>query len=154
LYTKEHASQIKQAFWKAFGQYMALHLSADGLKINWINYKTGIKHLSFKMLADQKKACIMIEMSQPDTGMQELMFEQFTALKKILQEHLQEDWDWELHTIDEYGKPVSRISKCIDQINILNQNDWPQLISFFKPRMIALDAFWNTAQYGFEIFKT
>jgi hypothetical protein len=153
LYTKEQASQIKQAFWKAFGQYMALHLSADGLKINWINYKTGIKHLSFKMLADQQKACIMIEMSQPDTGMQELMFEQFAALKKILNEHLLEDWNWELHTIDEYGKPVSRISKCIEQVNILNQNDWPQLITFFKPRMIALDTFWNTAQYGFEIFK-
>jgi hypothetical protein len=153
LYTKEQASQIKQAFWKAFGQYMALHSSADGLKINWINYKTGIKHLSFKMLADQKKACIMIEMSQPDTGMQELMFEQFSALKKILHDQLQEDWTWKLHTTDEYGKSVSRISKCIEQVNILNQNDWPQLISFFKPRMIALDEFWNTAQYGFEIFK-
>lgn len=153
MYTKEQASQIKQAFWKAFGQYMALHQSADGLKINWINYKTGIKHLSFKMQADQKTACITIELSHPNTGIQELMFEQFVSLKKILNEHLREDWNWELHTIDEYCKPVSSISKCIDQVNILNQNDWPQLISFFKPRIIALDEFWNTAQYGFEIFK-
>lgn len=153
MYTKEQASQIKQAFWKAFGQYMALHMSADGQKINWINYKTGIKYLSFTMQADQKKACIMIALSQPDTGIQELMFEQFAALKKILSEHLQEDWVWQFCTQDEYGRPVSTISTCIDQVNILNQNDWPQLISFFKPRIIALDAFWNTAQYGFEIFK-
>ena len=95
----------------------------------------------------------MIELSQPDTGIQELMFEQFTASKKILHEHLPENWNWELHTLDEYDKPVSRISTCIEQVNILNQNDWPQLISFFKPRIIALDAFWSIAQYSFEMFK-
>lgn len=153
MYTKEEASQIRQSFWKAFGQYMALHTSSEGLKINWINYKTGIRHLSFSMQADNKSGLICIEMSHPDAGIRELMFEQFRALRHILTEALGEAWDWQGDTQDEYGKPVSRISAYLEQVSIFRQDDWPALISFFKPRMIALDAFWSTAQYGFDLFK-
>lgn len=144
---------MRQSFWKAFGQYMALHTSTEGFKINWINYKTGIKYLSFKMQADAKTGIIMIEMAHPDAAIRELMFEQFLALKNMLDEALDETWDWALNTEDEYGKPVGRISKTIDQVNIFKQEDWPALISFFKPRIIALDEFWSTAQFGFDIFK-
>ncbi len=84
LYSKEQASSIKQSFWKAFGQYMALQPSAEGLKVNWINYKTGIRHLSFKMQAGNQTACIMIELSPPDGGIRELMFDQLLSLKPIL----------------------------------------------------------------------
>jgi hypothetical protein len=38
--------------------------------------------------------------------------------------------------------------------SIFKQEDWPDLISFFKPRLMALDEFWCDAQYGFEIFKS
>lgn len=153
LYSKEQASSIKQAFWKAFGQYMSLHTSSEGERINWINYKTGIKHLSFKMQAENGIASITIEMSDPDTGIQQLMFEQFKELYKLLDEYLQEEWRWELQVQNEHFQTVSRITKEMDGVNIFRQEDWPALISFFKPRMIALDEFWSNAQYGFELFK-
>jgi hypothetical protein len=153
VYTREQASLIKQAFWKAFGQYMALQPSSEGMKINWINYKTGIRHLSFKMEADNHSACIMIEMSDPDGGIRELMFEQFLELKHILNGHLAEEWNWLQEVDTEQAKTVSRISKCIDKVSVFRQEDWPALISFFKPRMVALDAFWENAQYGFDVFK-
>jgi hypothetical protein len=153
LYSKDEASQIRQGFWTAFGQYIALQLSADGLRINWINYKTGIKHLSFKMQTDNRQAYIAIEIAHPDPGMQELMFEQFKELKAVLDTNLNEEWDWELHTRDEGNKLVSRIIKTLPSASIFNRNDWPALISFFKPRIIALDEFWSVAQYSFDVFK-
>jgi hypothetical protein len=132
---------------------MSLNLSADGMKINWINYKTGIRHLSFKMDADNDTGCIMIEMAHPDTGIQELMFEQFAALRPVLEGILAEEWDWQLHTKDDNGKTVSRIITCMQGVHIFNQGDWPELISFFKPRLLALDEFWSVAQYHFDIFR-
>ncbi|WP_419698458.1 DUF4268 domain-containing protein [Mucilaginibacter sp. NFX135] len=153
MYSKDEASQIRQAFWTAFGQYIAPQLSADGLRINWINYKTGIKHLNFKMQTDNRHAYIAIEISHPDAGMQELMFEQFKELKTVLDSSLNEEWEWELHTRDESNKLISRIIKTLPSASIFNRNDWPALISFFKPRIIALDEFWSVAQYSFEVFK-
>lgn len=153
MYSKDQASSIKQAFWTAFGQYMVLQTSSEGHKINWINYKTGIKHLFFKMQADQRSASIMIEISHPDPGMQELLFQQFLDYKKILNDSLGEEWEWELHIQNEHYKLVSRISKKLDGVSIFKQEDWPALISFFKQRIMALDEFWGDAQYGFELFK-
>jgi hypothetical protein len=153
LYSKDEASHIKQAFWTTFGQYIAPQLSADGLRTNWINYKTGIKHLSFKMQADKRSAYIAIEITHPDAGIRELMFEQFKELKNVLQSTVNEEWEWQLHTVDESHKNVSRIYKELPNVSVFNRNDWPALISFFKPRIIALDEFWSVAQYSFEVFK-
>ncbi|MDB5024412.1 MAG: hypothetical protein JWP78_2167 [Mucilaginibacter sp.] len=153
MYSKDEASQLKQAFWTTFGQYIAPQLSADGLKINWVNYKTGIKYLYFRMQAEKRSASIAIEIAHQDAGIQELFFEQFKELKNILRSCLQEDWQWQLHGTGDSGKIISRIFRQIDGVSIFNKNDWPALISFFKPRIIALDEFWGDAKYAFDSFK-
>lgn len=153
MYSKDQASQIRQSFWTTFGQYISPQPSAEGLKINWVNYKTGIKHVNFRMQAESRMASIGIEIAHPDAGIQELFFEQFKELKLILANALHEDWEWELHGRDEYGKTVSRIYKQLNNVSIFNRNDWPALISFFKPRIIALDEFWSDARYSFDALK-
>jgi hypothetical protein len=151
MYSKDQATELKQAFWTAFGQYMRPVLSADGLRINWINYKTGVKHIYFKMQADNKLASISIDITHPDTELQELFLEQFATYKTLLNSTLGEEWEWQLHVVDQYGKIVSRIYTELQPVSIFKQEDWPKLISFFKPRMIALDEFWSTAKYAFEV---
>jgi hypothetical protein len=153
LYAKDEVTKLKQEFWTTFGQYMALELSDSGLRINWVNYKTGIKHLYFKMEADGKKASIGIEISHPDHSIQELIFEQFREFKNILTGYLGEEWNWELHATDEYGKTVTRISTSMYNVSIFKREDWPKLIEFLKPRLIALDRFWTDAKDSFDLFS-
>lgn len=105
------------------------------------------------MQADNRSAYIAIEIAHPDTGMQELIFEQFKELKTMLHTQLNEEWEWQLHVTDENHKTISRIRKVLPGTSISNKSDWPVLISFFKPRMIALDEFWSVGQYSFEVFK-
>ncbi len=150
MYTKEQVSQLRQAFWTAFGRYIAPHPSADGLRINWLNYKTGLKHVYFRMQADNRRGSIAIEITHPDPEIQELFFEQFAELKHILHATLEEEWKWALHTTNENGRIISRIYKELSPVNAFEQDNWPELISFFKPRIIALDEFWSTAKYSFD----
>ena len=105
------------------------------------------------MNADNKTASIAIEITHKDEALQALYFEQFSQLKNIFQSTLNESWIWLLHTNDDYGKTISRIYTSIENINIFNKEDWPQLISFFKPRIIALDEFWSNAKYAFEALR-
>lgn len=153
MYSKDEASRLKQAFWTAFGQYIAPQPSAEGLKINWVNYRTGIKYLNFKMFADHRTAYIAVELSHPDAEIQQMLFEQFAAYRNILHSTLGEEWEWELHVTDENYKTISRIYKALPQVSIFKETDWPALISFFKPRIIALDEFWTDAKHGFDLFK-
>lgn len=126
-------------------------LSADGLKVNWVNYKTGINGISFKMDADNRSAHIGILLHSNDDELRKSQYTQLHNLRSMLQEKLGEAWTWQEDTVDDYGKPVSRIGTKISGVNIARTEDWPQLISFFKPRIIALDEFWNMAKYGFEL---
>ncbi|MCB2407193.1 DUF4268 domain-containing protein [Hymenobacter lucidus] len=150
MYSKTEAAQLRQAFWTTFGQYMAPVPSAEGVPTNWINYKTGLKHVYFRLRADVRHATISIDLTHSDAGVRELFFEQFRELKLMLEESLGETWTWEQHFEDENGQQISRIYRELRPVNMFSRDDWPALISFFKPRLIALDEFWSTAQYAFD----
>ena len=153
MYTKEEASQLRHSFWTTFGQYISPQLSSEGLRVNWVNYKTGVKYVYFRMEADKKTATIAIEIAHPDAGIRELFFEQFMELKNILHDYLHEEWTWEPHYTDENGRAISRIYVQQSGVSIFNKSDWPALISFFKPRIILLDEFWNDVKYAFDALK-
>ena len=142
MYTKQEASQLRKNFWTSFGQYMRPIAGAEGETVNWLNYKTGVRHLYFRMDVDNKKASIAIEMRHPDILSQQACFEKFLTLKNIFHDTVAEDWKWQLQVPDEDGKPVSRIITIMPGINIFNNIDWPAVISFLKPRILALDNFW------------
>ena len=61
---------------------MKLQDSACSAKVNWINYKTGIKSLEFKTDVTNKLARIAIEITDPDIEMQALMFEQLKSFNR------------------------------------------------------------------------
>jgi hypothetical protein len=149
MFSKEEASQLRQQFWTSFGKYMAPVAGAEGEKVQWINYKTGEKDVFFRMQADAKGAEIFIELTHKDESMRLIYFEQFAALKNALHDILSEEWVWEKETTHN-GKTNSRIIKTLPDVSIFRKSDWPQIISFFKQRIIALDAFWSEARYYFE----
>ena len=123
-----------------------------GRRINWPNYKTGVKDIYFRMRAEREFASIGIELGHTDLEMQELVLDQFGQLKNILEACLKERWDWKLHVVNEMGQPISKIECVLEGVNVLDSNDWPKIISFLKPRIIALDTFWEQVKPGFEDF--
>jgi hypothetical protein len=149
MFSKQEATQLRKEFWTALGQYLSPIPSSEGEKINWINYKTGVKGLQFKMDADREKAFIGIIITSPDLIKQQELFDQLEEVKNILHSELQEEWTW-LPKVYEEGKLISKIYTEKTGVNVLKKEDWPELISFFKPRIIVLDRFWNTVKYGFE----
>lgn len=153
MYSKQEASQLRQEFWTVFGQYMAPLPSAEGEKINWVNYKTGEKNLHFRMSADNKKAAIAIEITHKDRDIRQLYLEQFMQLKHIFRETIKEDWIWQPEATDEQGKEISSIYTELQGVSVFRKEDWPAIISYLKARMIALDEFWSNVKYSFETLR-
>ena len=151
MFTGAEASHIRREFWTTFGKYMRPVLSAEGVKINWLNYHTGVKNIYFRMDANQHRATISISIQHPDPDVEELYFDQFVELKGLLHTELQEAWEWQLRLPADDGKVATRIYKELPGVSVLNRNQWPELISFFKKRIIALDKFWETARYTFQV---
>ena len=74
----------------------------------------------------------------------------FEAVKNLFESIAGIDWKWEDQVADEHGVLFSRISKTAAGLNIFNEADWPAIISFLKPGIIALDQFWLEARDVFE----
>jgi inhibitor of KinA sporulation pathway (predicted exonuclease) len=142
MYTRQEASHMRKKFWTSFGQYMRPLPGANGETVNWLNYKTGIKHLYFRMDADTERASVSIEIRHPDLLLQQQYFQKLRQVKNMLEEQTGEEWQWQLHQSEEDGKIISRIISAVENVNIFDTNDWPTIISFLKPRLLALDKFW------------
>ncbi len=149
MYSRQEASLIRKKFWTSFGMYMKPVTSASGETVNWLNYKTGIKHIFFRMDFDATHASIAIELRHPDLVFQQYYYEQFRAAKNFLEQIASEQWDWQLHRQQE-GIVTSRVEKILNDVNIFTEADWPAAISFLKPRIIALDEFWYLAKESIE----
>ena len=67
----------------------------------------------------------------------------------MLEEATGEAWTWEPMPSTKRPAP-GRIYQELRPANLFSRDDWPRLISFFKPRLMALDEFWSTGQYAFD----
>lgn len=141
MFTKHEMSNTRQKFWTSLGQYLAPMPGAGGEKINWINYKTGIRNINLKMDVTSDHAYIAIEISHKDAEMQQLYFDKILTMKPGFDSTLNEKWIWESNAeVD--GKKISRIYKTLTDVNIFSEKDWPGIISFLKSRLLLLDRFW------------
>ncbi|MEP7277691.1 MAG: DUF4268 domain-containing protein [Bacteroidota bacterium] len=130
---------LKQQFWTSFGRNMAPVTSADGLKINWINYKTSVKNLQFSMQAGSAAASISIELTHKDADRQVLLYNRLLQVKNVLRHALQEEWQWALQVVDEHGKMISGVDTSLEGVSIYKQDHWPRIISFLKRQAICFE---------------
>lgn len=150
MYSRQETAHIKQSFWTNFGQYLKPVPFAGGEKNSWVNYKTGIQHIYFRMVAEKDHASVAIELAHPSQEIRLVQYEQFLQFKTLLHTLSGEEWIWEENAQDLNGRAISRIYQKSDHVNVLKETDWPRIISFLKPRIISLDAFWEEVKYGFE----
>ena len=151
MYTKAEASAIKQKFWTSFGKYMLPVPSASGEKVNWVNYKTGIKGIFFKMDASKDTAYVSIEISLTNIELQQQYFQSFRNLTKQFEKAVGAEWHMKEDFITDDYKQVSTIYIQLQSVNIFKESDWPSIIAFLKKNIIALDEFWELYKPAFEL---
>lgn len=153
MYSPRQASETRQQFWIALGKYLSPIPSAAGGRISWLNYETGIRHLYFRMHADQHEAYLGIEAEHPDPEKRLAVFSRFRLLADSLKSSVPATWHWEETAVNVNGKSVSRIFLRLENVNIMDKACWPLMISFFKSGITGLDLFWNENVEFFESLR-
>lgn len=145
MYPREEAARLRKLFWTAFGRYMSRHVSERGPKIKWLNYKTGIRQVYFRLHADNKIARVSIDLQHKDPEIRLLFFEQFEELKHLLHNTTGSEWIWEPVFYDDAGNELSRIYQEIPGVNIYQKETWPVAFEFFQSLLLPLDEIWANA---------
>jgi len=141
MYTKEEKKAIKTEFWTSYGVYMRKYTPQYG-KVHWVNYKTKIKDLYFRLEFANNKAIFSIDLQHKDDGIRELFYEQLTELKVVLHDSVGEELKWEELCFNEFNQPISRISASLLDVNLFNKDDWQKVFEFFEKRIVGLHEFW------------
>jgi hypothetical protein len=102
------------------------------------------------MEATKNNASISIQITHPDGLSRQLFYDKFLSFRSIIHSTLHEEWSWKSEITDEHGKIISVIYTEVKKVNVYDKNTWPDIISFLKPRMIALDEVWNDIKDAFE----
>ncbi len=142
MFSAAEASFLRQRFWTTFGRYMAPVPSAEGEKISWINYRTGIKNIAWKMETLNRQANVFVLISgtlETKEKIVKIFEQQEFALKNNLLLNR------------EAGNGNFQYSKQLPAVSVLDESKWPELISFFKENIIGFDKFWTEHKFIFEM---
>jgi len=143
MYGKEEAIALRKLFWTSFGKYIGHNKGADGRKAKWLNYKTGVKDIYFRMDVDKRTAKVCIDLQHTDKGIRELFYDQFLEVKTVFESITNnQDWIWLDDYTNNFGKEISRIYIEIDGVNLYNKDTWNIIFPFLAKNMMALDEFW------------
>lgn len=151
MYKKQELAAIKKKFWTSFGQYMRPVPSAWNEEVNWVNYHTGVKGIYFRLDAERIHASVSIEIVAKDHLLRYRFFDEIIAQQSLLESYLGPGWQYLRDIADDHGTAISRIENRYDNLNILQEDDWPAIISFLKRNIVALDAWWAKVKWQFEM---
>ena len=149
MFTKQEKKNFNTEFWTSFGVYMKKHNVRYG-RVKWVNYKSNIKDVYFRLDINPKKAAFAIELQHTDDGIRALFYEQFIELKTMLNNHVDNQLIWEELAFNKYQQPISRMYIELPDVSIYNKDDWQSAFQFFEKKMTGLHEFWEEFS---EIFK-
>lgn len=151
MYGKEEAIELRKLFWTSFGKYIGHNRFANGKKGKWLNYKTGVKDIYFRLDVDKRTAKVCIDIQHKDNGIRELFFEQFKELKTVFETTTNtKKWIWLNEYTNSFNKNISRIYVEIDKVNMYDKSTWNVIFPFLSKHIIAVDIFWEEFK---DIFK-
>jgi hypothetical protein len=149
MLSKEEAKQYRIDFWSHLASQMDKMRNPHGTKVDWMNYNTGIKHIYFRMEADEEGARLCIDIQFPEPGLTALYYEQFTEYKTLIEGFLK-TLEWKQKHDPWNGKTVSRLFVERKECHLFNKEDWDKMHLFLKLNFGKLDQFW--CEYG-DAFK-
>jgi|TARA_B100000795_G_scaffold267077_1_gene251288 hypothetical protein len=145
MWSKEEARKKRIRFFTNFGVYMKKHAEFTEQKIRWVNYRTGVSAIRFKIEADNKTTRVVVDIVNSDIGLMELFYEQFTEFKTMLEANMDE-LIWEKNYYNATGQRSMRIYTETSLYSMNNEEHWGDLFRFYEKNMLALHEFWDNSK--------
>lgn len=151
MFSKDEEKALKGAFWGTLTTKIQKYRSANGRRVNWFKYRTGLNEIYVRTEVDQHGCKICIDLQFKNSGIRELFYEQFLETKTVFENTMISPVIWQPNYEHGYGTEVSRISVENTTTNLYRQEDWPEMHQFIITHLRRVDEYW--VDFG-ELFKT
>lgn len=144
MLSREERKAINTEFWSNFRTYSNKFKKEDGRRVNWANYPTYVKQIFIRLNCDMKGASFSIEIQDKDEGIQQLLWEQFIELRKVLLLEMIEPGIWTDDATNVANQPIHKIHWDLENVSILNKEDHEEIFAFFMKYLTRFDRFYST----------
>jgi hypothetical protein len=142
MLNKEELRELRIDFWNEFEEFTRKKRTANNRKINWASYKSGIKDIYFRLDFDTKEAFLAIDLQMRDSGVRELVWDQFLETEKLLKTHVGDELEFYPNFALDEGFEIHRLKWALANVNITNKKDYPRVVDFLFEKIHGLDRFW------------
>jgi hypothetical protein len=122
---------------------MKNYRSVNGRQMNWINYPSDVKDIYIRMEVDAKGARLCFDIQPKDDEIRSIIWEQMTELRKIMQDTMGIEAEWNEKSHYWNGRLISRIKWEDRNLNFFNEEDIPKINDFLKDKLIRFDSFYQ-----------
>ena len=134
MFSKDEAALLRKEFWTSFGK---------SFPRKWLLYNTKIKGVSFKFVADRKKAMVCLDVESNDKVANLLYFDQLLSLKTILENDFLPNVIFDATYELDSGKVIHRVYVPFEKkFSIHNKNTWRDCYEFFVEKMSQFELFY------------
>jgi hypothetical protein len=143
MLTREELKEKNRQFWTDFRKYMNKVKSSNGRRMNWIGYPSDVKNIYIRLQADAKGARLCFDIQPKDQGVREIIWEQMTELKKVMENCMNYETTWLEELYNDDGRIYSRIMWELNDVNYYNDEDQIVIFEFLKNRLVEFDEFYQ-----------
>jgi hypothetical protein len=149
MFKKEELKHIRTEFWESFRKRMEKARSASGRRKNWVNYKSNIRDIYFRMDVTGQEAYFAIDIQFQDEGIREIVWEQFMEAAALMRGLIGEEMECLPDTVLNPGLTVHRLKWTKHNVSLFESSDHEKIQTFLEQKIRGLDEFWTDF---FELF--
>lgn len=143
MLSKEELKIKNTLFWNGFKKFMQKYKSSNGKRMNWVSYPSDVKNIYIRLYTDSKVARLSLEIQPKDSSVREIIWEQMTELKKVMESSMNYETIWDEKTYSNDGKLYSRIYWELQEVNYFNEEDHEKIYVFLRDRLLEFDEFYQ-----------
>jgi hypothetical protein len=142
MLNKDDLRTLRQGFWDEFEHATKKTRTANNRKLNWAQYKSGIKDIYFRLDFNFEEAFFAIDLQMRDPEIRELIWDQFMETETLLKTFIGNEIKLYPNFSLSEGFEIHRMKWSLEGVNLHNEKDYSQVIQYLTEKIRGLDRFW------------
>ncbi len=140
MYSREEIKKLHIDFWELFRKRCEVHPALKKKKKNFVLHRTKIRGVAFRFDVNRENAKVILEIHHRNEDTRLKAFEIIERYKNVMEEGCENGLTWEFyHQREDSGQEVCRIYIQLENVDIHNRNQWPDIYNFFIENMLQLE---------------
>jgi len=140
MYSKEEIKKLHIDFWELFRKRCEVHPDLIHKKKNFMLHRTKIRGVAFRFDANRTHAMVMLEIHHKNEDTRIKAYEIVERYKTLMENGFEGGLIWEFYyQREDSGQEVCRIYTKLENVDIHNRNQWPDIYNFFIENMLRME---------------